>query len=51
MPHNVSEFALLQDFLRITPQAQHYPPHELYIYHKQSLSQDIGVRPLQVSGS
>lgn len=49
MPHQVPEFPLLQDFTRVTPQAHAHPTHELYVFHRYSLSHDLVVRPLIVS--
>jgi len=49
MPHQVPEFPLLQDFTRVTPQAHAHPMHELYVFHRYTLSHDLVVRPLIVS--
>lgn len=44
LPHNVPEFTLIQNFLRVTPRPKSTLNHELYIFHRAGLIKEINVR-------
>jgi uncharacterized protein YfiM (DUF2279 family) len=44
LPHNVPEFTLIQNFLRVTPRSKSTLNHELYIFHRAGLLKEVNVR-------
>ncbi|EDO37268.1 predicted protein [Nematostella vectensis] len=51
MPHLVSEFPLLQAFIRVTPKRHSTLSQELYVYHRWGLIESFNVRPCISSDS